>query len=260
MSFLQQIGVLILTFNEAPNIARTLDALKEFPDVCVLDSGSTDDTLAIVARYPNARVRHRAFDSHAAQWNFGLTSCGLDRDWVLALDADYELPPELVSEIAALNPTQPMAGFRLGFRYCVFGRPLASTLYPAVVALYRRAVAHYVQDGHTQRVVVNGHVGPLRGRILHDDRKPLDRWLSSQGKYALQEADLLLSTPWGKLKLQDKLRRMVVVTPWLVPIYCLTVGRGILDGWAGIFYALQRGIAEAILAIRLLELRLKGKP
>jgi glycosyltransferase involved in cell wall biosynthesis len=260
VSFLQQVSVLILTFNEAPNIARTLDALNDFADVCVLDSGSTDDTLAIVARYPNARVRHRPFDSHAAQWSFGLASCGLDRDWVLALDADYQLTPELVAEIAALKPQEELAGYRVGFVYCVFGRPLSSTLYPPITALYRRAAAHYVQDGHTQRIVVQGEVGQLRGRIRHDDRKPLDRWLSSQGKYAAQEADLLLSTPWSHLKLQDKLRRMMVVTPWLVPLYCLTVGRGILDGWAGIFYAFQRGIAEAILAVRLMEIRLKGGP
>ncbi|MDP3620186.1 MAG: glycosyltransferase family 2 protein [Ramlibacter sp.] len=260
MSLLQQVCVLILTYNEAPNIARTLDALKDFEEVCVLDSGSTDDTLAIVARYPNARVRQRPFDSHSAQWNYGLSSCGLNKPWVLALDADYELTRELVDEIAALPSTADQAGFCVGFRYCVFGRPLASTLYPPIVALYRRAAAHYVQDGHTQRVVVNGQVGRLHGRILHDDRKPLDRWLSSQGKYAAQEAELLLATPWRNLKLQDKLRRMMIVTPWLVPLYCLTVGRGILDGWAGVFYAFQRGIAEAILAVRLLEIRIKGGP
>jgi glycosyltransferase involved in cell wall biosynthesis len=260
VSFLEQISVLILTFNEAPNIGRTLDALKDFPEVVVVDSGSTDDTLATVARYPNARVHQRPFDSHGAQWTYGLTSCGLAREWVLALDADYQLPSELVAEIAALDPTAGRAGFRVGFRYCVFGRPLATTLYPPLVALYRRTAAHYVQEGHTQRVVVNGEIGQLRGRIHHDDRKPLDRWLSSQGKYALQEAELLLSTPWGSLKLQDKLRRMIVVTPWLVPLYCLTVGRGLLDGWAGAFYAFQRGIAEAILAVRLLEIRLRGRP
>jgi glycosyltransferase involved in cell wall biosynthesis len=260
VSFLEQISVLILTYNEAPNIGRTLDALKDFPEVVVVDSGSIDDTLAIIARYPNARVHHRPFDSHGRQWNYGLTSCGLSREWVLALDADYLVPPELVAELASLHPTAAQAGFRVGFRYCVYGRSLATTLYPPIVALYRRAAAHYVQDGHTQRVVVEGEIGELQGRIRHDDRKPLDRWLTSQGKYAAQEADLLLSTPWSGLKLQDKLRRMMVITPWLVPLYCLTVGRGILDGWAGVFYAFQRGIAEAILAVRLLEIRLKGRP
>jgi hypothetical protein len=53
----------------------------------------------------------------------------------------------------------------------------------------------------------------------------------------------------------------MVVTPWLVPIYCLTVGRGVLDGWEGLYYAAQRGVAEGILALRLLEWRLgRGAP
>ena len=107
------------------------------------------------------------------------------------------------------------------------------------------------------RAQVKGVVGELHNRMLHDDRKPLSRWLASQAKYAEQEAELLLSTPTSELRIQDRLRRMIVITPWLVPLYCLTVGRGVLDGWAGIFYALQRGVAEAVLALKLIETRLK---
>jgi glycosyltransferase involved in cell wall biosynthesis len=260
MNFLDRVTVLILTFNEAPNIGRTLDALVRFPEVVVLDSGSTDETLAIIAKYPNARALQRAFDTHSAQWSHGLHQSGIQREWVLALDADYIVSEVLVNEIAQLQPGAEEAGFQVGFRYCVFGEPLSATLYPPHVVLYRRSQAHYVQDGHTQRVVVQGTVGHLRSRILHDDRKPLSRWLASQAAYAAQEADLLLSTPWRRLKLQDKLRRMVFIAPWLVPLYCLTVGRGLFDGWPGLFYAYQRGIAEAVIAIRLLERRFKGRP
>lgn len=257
MSLLNQISVLILTYNEAPNIGRTLAALQDFPEVVLLDSGSTDATLAIAARYPNVRVTSRSFDSHGAQWNHGLTACGLDRDWVLALDADYVLPPALVDEIAALAPLDVQSGYRVAFRYCVFGRPLSATLYPPLVALYRRRASHYVQDGHTQRIEVDGEICHLKNRIDHDDRKPLARWLSSQAGYAMLEAKLLRSTEWKELKLQDKLRRLIFIAPWLVPLYCLTVGRGFLDGWAGLFYAFQRGVAESILAIQLLEIELR---
>lgn len=72
MNFLKQIGVLILTYNEEANIGRTLEALTSFPEIVVLDSGSTDATPEIVSSFPNARMLTRPFDEHAKQWNYGL--------------------------------------------------------------------------------------------------------------------------------------------------------------------------------------------
>lgn len=253
MRFLQQISVLVLSFNEAPNLGRTLDALAGFPEVLVLDSGSTDATLDIAGRYPNVRIASRPFDTHSAQWNHGLTACGLKGEWVLALDADYVLSPGLVEEMAALSPPANVAGYQTGFTYWILGRPLSRSLYPPVTTLYRRRGARYEQDGHTQRVRLAGAVASLRGRIAHDDRKPLAHWLAAQDRYARLECALLLEKPWAELHWRDRLRRMKIMTPWLVPLYCLTVGRGLLDGRAGWYYALQRGVAEAILSLKLLE-------
>jgi glycosyltransferase involved in cell wall biosynthesis len=255
-NFIDQITVLILTYNEAPNIGRTLHALRSFTDIVVLDSCSSDETLALVASHPHARVVQRPFDNLGAQWNYGLQQCGIRRPWVLALDADYLVPQALVEEIAALAPREADAGYLGAFRYAVHGRILRGTLYPPVTVLYRRERAHYVQEGHAQRVRVQGQLARLHERLVHDDRKPLARWLSSQASYCTQEADHLLGSRWSELNLQDKLRRLVVIAPWLVPLYCLTVGRGMLDGRAGLYYALQRGVAESLLAVRLLERRL----
>lgn len=259
VSFLQQVSVLILTYNEAPNIGRTLDALKAFSEVVLLDSGSTDNTLVIASRYPNVRVCTRPFDSHSAQWQHGLTTCGLTKTWVLALDADYQLTQNLVDEIAALAPSTSQSGYYVAFEYRVFGKTLTATLYPPLIALYKKCNANYIQEGHTQRVVVTGDIGRLTGLIAHDDRKPLARWLASQAGYAVLEAKLLRSSTWAQLKLQDKIRRLIFIAPWLVPLYCLTVGRGFLDGRAGLFYAMQRAVAESILAIQLLETELRGE-
>lgn len=253
MSFLNQISVLILTFNEEPNIERTLDALTAFPEVLVLDSGSTDKTLAIAARFSNVRVCQRPFDNHSAQWNHGLTACGLKREWVLALDADYVLSSSLVKEIAVLKPPVDVAGYCTSFTYWVLGKPLTRSLYPPVTTLYRRSGAHYEQDGHTQRVKTNGNILGLEGRIAHDDRKPLSNWLAAQDRYARLECDLLLSKEWAALTWRDRLRRMKFITPWLVPLYCLTIGRGLLDGRAGWYYAVQRGMAESILSAVIIE-------
>ena len=126
-------------------------------------------------------------------------------------------------------------------------------LYPPVAALLRHRSARYVQDGHTQRAKVEGTVSALRARVFHDGRKSLARWLSSQSKCADEEAELLLVTPARSLRVQDRIRRMIVVAPWLVPLHFLVVRGGIRDGWQGIYYAMQRNVAESILALRLLE-------
>lgn len=253
MDFLPSVDVLILTYNEEANIARTLDALARFPRIVVLDSGSTDATLEIASRYPNVRVCANQFESHSDQWNHGLHECGLRSPWVLALDADYLLDAALIDEMAALAPAADVGGFRVRFRYCVHGRALSASLYPAAVILYRREGARYLQEGHSQRLVPRGRVLPLRGKVSHDDRKSFSTWLAAQDRYARMECEALRRTPWRALNWRDRIRRLVIVAPWLVPLYCLTVGRGLFDGRAGLFYAVQRGIAEAILSARLLE-------
>jgi glycosyltransferase involved in cell wall biosynthesis len=253
VDFLQNIDVVILTYNEEANIARSLDALMRFPRVVLLDSGSSDGTLAIAARYPNVRVCANAFKDFAAQWTHALHRCGLASPWVLALDADYVLDAALVDEMAALSPPQEVSGYRVGFRYCVHGHALSASLYPAAVILYRREGASYEQDGHSQRLRTPGDVAPLRGQVSHDDRKSFSVWLAAQDRYARIECRSLREKAWRELNWRDRVRRLVVIAPWLVPLYCLTVGRGLLDGRAGLFYAMQRAIAETILSARLLE-------
>ena len=255
--FRTKVAVLILTHNEAPNIKRTLDALGSFPEVVVIDSGSTDETMEIARSYDNVRIVRRAFDSHAAQWNFALKDCGVARDWVLALDADYVLPRTLVEEIAQLPDNTSLAGYVARFCYCSQGRRLRGTLYPPSTVLFRRLCAHYVQHGHTQRVVLDGATGLLRGRIDHDDRKSLSRWFASQQKYAQLEAAYLLAKPKQQFRMQDRLRLMGLPAPALVFVYTLIVKGCILDGWPGWFYALQRTLAETMIAVEILDRRLR---
>ncbi|MDH5325939.1 MAG: glycosyltransferase family 2 protein [Gammaproteobacteria bacterium] len=255
MSLLDNITPLLLTYNEEANIDRTLRKLQWAETVIVVDSGSEDRTKTICGNYGNVRFIYRKFDCHAKQWNFGLNNTGISTEWVLALDADYVLTEEFIDELKTLKPSSE-CGFRSKFKYCVNGKPLSGSLYPPVVTLYRKSKAHYVQDGHTQRVVVDGRVVDLESYIYHDDRKSLDKWLMSQNKYAQLECDLLRRKKFAELRWQDRMRKLIFVTPWLVPIYCITIGKGFKDGWYGVFYAFQRGIAETILSLKLLEAKI----
>lgn len=256
MNFLAQITVLVLTYNEAENIGRTLDETKAFPKVIVLDSGSTDETRRIVESYSNTKWHQRPFDNHAAQWNYGLGISEIDTPWILCLDADYVLSKNLVSEIASLDPLTSIGGYRAAFRYCIYGHKLSGNLYPPVVALFRRDGATYVQSGHTQRLKLSGDVGQLTYPISHDDRKPLRRWLTSQISYAALEAEHLSTTRGGELRPVDRIRLLAWPAPILAFVYTLVVKRCLLDGWPGWFYASQRALAEFLIALELMDRRI----
>jgi glycosyltransferase involved in cell wall biosynthesis len=86
-TMLEQITPLILTYNEAPNIDRTLEKLTWAKTIIVIDSYSTDQTLEILSDYPQIEVFKRKFDSFAGQCNYGLEK--VKSEWVLSLDADY---------------------------------------------------------------------------------------------------------------------------------------------------------------------------
>jgi len=254
---LDQITPVLLTFNEEANIARTLAKLAWASDIVVVDSGSTDATLATLKAQRNVRVFHRAFDSHSAQWTYAVTETGIRTTWILALDADYIATDELIREISQIEEHTEPAGYRVRFIYCLDGKPLRGTIYPPVTVLYRRASARYRQDGHTQRVVVEGAIGQLHAPMLHDDRKPFSRWLSAQARYVELEVDHLLSTPADQLSFGDKLRRHPYIAPFAV-FLVLYFGKGLfLDGLAGLVYVYQRFMVELMLAARLMQRRIE---
>jgi len=250
---LDQVTPLILTFNEAPNIGRTMECLAWAKDIVVVDSFSTDETVDIVGRYSNARIFQRKFDDHAHQWNFGVKETGIGSEWVLALDADYMVSEDLRREIGSLTPDAGVAGFRASFIYCIEGRPLRATVYTPVTVLFRRERAAYAQDGHTQRVQVDGKIATLSGAIFHDDRKSLSHWVASQDRYMRLEAEKLLYTAWSNLGWSGRIRKLRVVAPFAMLFYCLFVQGLILDGRAGLFYSFQRAFAEFLLSLRLLQ-------
>lgn len=252
------VTVMVITYNEAPNIARTLDAVAWAKEILVVDSGSTDETLAIVARHPNARVVMRPFDTFAGQCNFGLEQ--VRTGWVLSLDADYELTPAAAAEIRDLAPAPEVSGYRARFVYRVYGRPLRATLYPPRTILYRPTRARYRDEGHGHRVVVEGETRTLEGAICHDDRKPLSRWFSSQLKYVGQEVDYLLATPRVELSRSDRIRLMAWPAPILVFLGTLLWKRCILDGWPGWLYVLQRTLVEMMIATELVDRKLRRSP
>ena len=243
----------ILTLDEAANIGRTLQPLSWARDIVVVDSGSQDGTLDIISQFPNVRVIQRIFTSHADQWNFAINDTAIQSEWVLALDADHIVTEDFMRELATLTPTETVNGYRISFKYCVLGCPLRGSLYPPLISLYRRKRAHYIQQGHTQRLTVDGEVLPFRSSLLHDDRKSFTRWLASQNRYMRLEADLIRHSPWCRLSRPNRLRMFIVPAPFLVLLWCLFIKKTLLDGVPGFYYGIQRMIAEFILSFHLIS-------
>ena len=151
--------------------------------------------------------------------------------------------------------TDEVAGLRARFMYCIEGRRIRSGIYPPVTVLFRKTKAAFREDGHAHRVVIDGTVNELRAPILHDDRKPLRRWLDAQSRYTRLEALKLQNTDPDKLSWTDRIRRWRIVAPPAMLFYCLVVRLGVLDGWPGFYYAFQRALAELMLSLYLFEAR-----
>jgi len=253
---LGQITPVLLTYNEAPNIARTLSHLSWANDVIVVDSGSTDGTLDELARRTNVRVFSRPFDTHANQWFYAVNDTGVATPWILRLDADYQLSDELVEEFRGLSPQAEINAYSIAFDYAIFSRKLRASLYPPNTLLLRRGHFDIRDNGHTESWVVEGPVKRLRARATHDDWKSTQSWINAQSRYMSRELSKIST---DKSRWRDRLRLIPPIMPVAVFLYCL-FGKGLIfNGRAGLFYSLQRLVAEAALSLMVLENALSSR-
>lgn len=252
---LSQVTPLILTYNEEANIRRTIDGLTWADRIVVIDSGSTDDTHKILASIHSVELIQRRFVSFADQCNFGLSL--INTQWCLSLDADHVVTPSFRRELAMVVVAAPedLCAVLTPFCYHVYGKPLSGSLLPARFNLIRPHGGRYVNDGHAHRFIPQGRTVAMKHPILHDDRKPLERWLAAQNRYLAQETKKLLESPDIQLSQADRLRKLHIVAPIVVPLICLLWHRALLDGWRGWFYAFQRMYVETLLSLMLWEAR-----
>jgi glycosyltransferase involved in cell wall biosynthesis len=248
---LDDITPVILTRDEEPNLERTLAQLAWASDVVLVDSFSTDATVAIAKRFPNVRVFQRTIDTLAGQSNYGLQQARTP--WALLLDADYFVPPAFVDELRSLDPQPGVRAYHAAFRYAVDGKPLRASLYPARVVLLHREHATVWQDGHAHRVSADGDTGMLNAKIIHDDRKSFARFLERQKRYMREEADKLRHADPRALSLAGRVRKLIVVAPFAVVFHTLFVKGLIFDGLPGLRYTWERFVAELILSRELLR-------
>ncbi len=177
------ISATIITLDEERNIARAVDSVAFCDEVLVVDSGSTDRTVEI-ARDLGARVVCNDWPGYAAQKNFADDHAR--NDWILSIDADEALSPELAAEIVCVKQAGPACAgydFPRRARYC--GRWIRhSGWYPdRKVRLYRRDLARWTGSYVHESVRAAGPVGHLKGDLLHYTCDSLEQHRASIERY-----------------------------------------------------------------------------
>lgn len=249
-------SIVILTLNEASNLPACLASTTGCDDVVVLDSGSTDSTVAI-ALAAGARVFANRFENFARQRNHALDSIPFRHDWVFHLDADETLSPALIAECSAQAASAASAqidGFFVAPRMIFRGRWIPHcTDYPAWQARFVHARRfRFVEAGHGQREMPGLRLQRLRHSYAHNlSAQPEADIRAKHERYARAEASAFVtasrpgSVLWAAFRGADPLarRRALKETSYHLPargllrfLYQYVLRAGFLDGAPGFAY------------------------
>lgn len=273
------VSILILTLNEEVNIADCLDSVSWCDDIVVLDSFSSDRTIEI-ALAKGARVHERAFDSYAAQRNFGLQQIRYKHRWVLMLDADERVPDELRAEMArVLERAEPgVSLYLLRRRDHLFGRWIRrSSGYPTWFGRLAKIGEVWVERPINEEYRTRGRSVELQGHIDHYPfNKGISAWIAKHDRYSTMEAELCSQRPVERTSVRDlwtrdplKRRRALKQLafelpgrPLLMFIALYVFKGGMFDGAAGFTFSALRAWYEYMIDCKRVELerRRRGLP
>jgi glycosyltransferase involved in cell wall biosynthesis len=225
------ISAVLITYNEEIDLPRALASLAGVADeLVVVDSGSTDRTCEI-AREAGALVLHRPFDQYDQQKNFAASQAA--HNWVLALDADEALSPELRASLASWTQTEPAEiAYQVATRSNYLGGWIGhSGWYPEYrIRFYRRDRARWVGALH-ESVRADGPVGKLDGDLLHYTMASVAEHYAKMEVYTNRAAEDLYAR--GRRRWRGA---MWVAAPWtLLQRFLLQLG--FLDGYRGAIIA-----------------------
>lgn len=270
-----EIAVIILTYNEEPNISQALESVQGWArQIFVLDSYSTDRTLEIASRYPCTIAQNR-FEDYSKQRNFALGHLPISSEWVFFLDADEWIPPELKVEISTLCASNPPEnGFFVKWRLFWMGRWIRRGYYPTwVLRLVRFGKARCEDRSVGEHFVVEGMTGYLKNDFIHEDHKGITDWIAKHNGYATREASELIIKAASDLQInvrfwgtQAERKRWLryrlwnnlppLVRPFLYFVYRYVFRGGFLDGKAAFVYHFLQGLwFPMLIDIKYLEMK-----
>lgn len=268
------LDVLIQTHNEELNLSHALRSVVGWTHrVFVVDSGSTDRTRDIAGEF-GAVVVQKAWEGYARQKNWALANLPFEADWILILDADESVTPELRDEILKVTsrptPNVVESGFFLNRITIFMGREIRHCAYfPAWnLRLFKRGLARYEERDVHEHMIVDGPTGNLVHLLRHEDRRGLEHFIAKHNRYSTLEAmeiyrhrekwpgmwrflnDRLARRRYVKYRLAPKL-----ALPWLFRfVYMYFIRGGILDRQAGLTLCLMISTYELFIRAKFNEL------
>jgi glycosyltransferase involved in cell wall biosynthesis len=271
------LSVIIPTRNEQRNLADSLASVGFAAERIVFDSFSDDATVDI-ARAAGVPVVQRRFDVFSTHKNWAIDNIDLAHDWILLLDADERVTPELRAEIeAVVYGAGVVNGYYIARQNLFAGKWIRHAgMYPDwQLRLFRRGRARYEDRLVHEHMVVDGPTGFLRNHLIHHDYKGIERYFDRHNVYSSLEAveihrsltgrgraeirgNLFVPGPTRRRALKNFAYRYVPMRALAVFLYMYIVRLGFLDGRIGFRYCLLRASYEYQISLKLLELKDPG--
>jgi len=278
------ISVLILTFNEEKHIKRCIESVKPFAkNIFVIDSYSTDNTVEIAKSLGAKVYQHKWPNNHAIQFNWGLDNCPIDTEWVMKMDADEYVLPELAEEIKNKLPKldKNINGIYIKRRVKFLGRWIK---YGGYYPIWLLRIWKY-KEGRMEERWMDEHIklnNPktvnFENDIVDENLNNLTWWTNKHNNYATREAIDLLNYIYNFKKydevepdffgtqeqrkrwLKVKYAKMPLFTrPFLYFIYRYFIKLGFLDGKEGlIWHFLQGGWYRFLVDAKIYEIYKKA--
>jgi len=270
------VSVLVITYNEELHIGACLRSVAGWADeIFVVDAHSTDATRRI-AEAEGARVVEHDFEYPAQQKNWALQNLPFRNEWVLLLDADEHVPPELRDETAALivSDGNGCDGFWMRYRLIFYGKWIRHCgWYPSwILRLARRSKMRFEDRPVDEHLIVDGPTGRLSHDLLHESRRDLAFWIAKHNRYSSQNARLYFDLRRGRAAgdtMQPRLaggqaerKRYIKERIWphlpgrgiLFFLYMYIFRLGFLDGYRGLMFCAMHGMFQQFITYKVWEL------
>ncbi|RYG53626.1 MAG: glycosyltransferase family 2 protein [Chitinophagaceae bacterium] len=201
------ISIIILTYNEERNIAACLESAKELSDhIIIVDSGSTDSTLDIAAGY-NAVVYRHPFENYSKQRNWAFQHVQTHYEWILNMDADHRLTPELVAELRAIfskGVPGDVHGFMASRRTMFMNQWIKfGGHYPVYHGIiFRKGYGSCEEKEYDQHFVIKGDSIVLKGDMIDIITDSLTNFIARHNKWASLEANDIMNLAKTTNKIQ----------------------------------------------------------
>jgi len=249
-----EISVVVITYNEEKRLDGALKSVADIAsEIIVVDSFSTDETINVAKKYTD-RVYQRKWTNYADQKNFSNSKASFP--WILSLDADERLSPELQKEIAQIKVDEPSCpGFSMPRQAFYLGKWIRhSGWYPdRKIRLFRNEKAHWEGEYVHEKLVIQGEIKKLKGRLFHLTYRNIADHLDRINTFSTLGAQKLYS--------QKKKCRWyhLVFNPLFGFNKSYFLKAGFLDGYAGFVIAVLHGYSIYARYIKLKEIWKKGE-